>query len=523
MIISSPLRNVEIPTSAVTPFVLRHAAELSDKPALVDGPTGRTLTYGQIAEAVARSAGGLRERGLTKGDVLAILAPNVPEYAVAFHAAATLGGIVTTVNPTYTAEEITFQLNDSGASKLVTIPTFLETAREAIVGTAVGEIIVFGEADGATAFSDLLAAEPVYEQAPVDPYNDLVVLPYSSGTTGLSKGVMLTHQNLVANLAQSEVVLEGEDEVVIAVLPFFHIYGMQILMNGVLAFGATAVTMPRFDLGEFLRLMEQHRVTTAYCVPPIVLALAKHPMVDQFDLAALRKVFSGAAPLSADLAAEASARIEAEVVQGYGLTETSPVTHATPPGGFRPGSIGVPIPHTEVRVVDLETGADCAAGEDGEIWIRGPQVMHGYLNNPEATSITIDHDGWLHTGDIGHYDADHHFYIVDRLKELIKYKGFQVPPAELEAVLLTHPAVGDAAVIPVLDEEAGEIPKAFVVLKPDMEATADELMAHVAGHVAHFKQIRALEFRSEIPKSASGKILRRVLRDEERAKASGVD
>jgi 4-coumarate--CoA ligase len=214
------------------------------------------------------------------------------------------------------------------------------------------------------------------------------------------------------------------------------------------------------------------------------------------------------------LAAEASARIGCEVVQGYGLTETSPVTHATPPGQFKPGSIGVALSNTECRVVDPD-GNDLGVDEDGEIWIRGPQVMKGYLNNPGATAATIDEDGWLHTGDIGHVDSDHHWYIVDRLKELIKYKGFQVPPAELEGLLLTHPAVADSAVIPIPDEEAGEVPKAFVVLKPGAEATPEEIMEHVAGHVAHYKQIRYLDIVDEIPKSASGKILRRILRDRE--------
>ncbi len=237
--------------------------------------------------------------------------------------------------------------------------------------------------------------------------------------------------------------------------------------------------------------------------------------MEHYDLSSLRIVFSGAAPLSAELAEEAAVRLGVEVVQGYGLTETSPVTHATPPGGYKPGSSGVTISNTEVRVVDTETGADLGVDEDGEIWIRGPQVMMGYLNRPEATSITIDEDGWLHTGDIGHIDADDHLYIVDRLKELIKYKGFQVPPAELEALLLTHPDVADAAVIGVPDLEAGELPKAFVVLKPGHEATPGALMEFVAGHVAHYKQIRMVELVAEIPKSASGKILRRLLRDQE--------
>ncbi len=514
-IFTSPLPAVDLPEIAITPFVLRHVATEPDRTALIDGPTGRSYNYGQLAEAIARTAGGLAERGFERGDVFAIMAPNLPEYAIAFHAVATLGGTVTTINPTYTHEEVAYQLQDARARYLLTIPMFLETAQRAAAASAVEEIYVFGEAEGVTAFGALLGG-PAVEQVEVNPKDDLVVLPYSSGTTGLPKGVMLTHHNLTSNLAQCQHALSfDDDEVVIAVLPFFHIYGMQVLMNGVLHWGATAVTMPRFDLEQFLRILQDHGVTRAYLVPPIILALARHPLVDAYDLSALRQVFSGAAPLGADLAAEAGARIDCEVVQGYGLTETSPVTHATPPGQYKAGSIGVTVSNTEVRVVDPETGQDLGRNQDGEIWIRGPQVMRGYLNNPDATKETIDEERWLHTGDIGHVDDDDHFYIVDRLKELIKYKGFQVAPAELEALLLSHPAVGDAAVIGIPDVEAGELPKAFVVLKPGTEATAEELIEHVAGHVAHYKRIAAVAFLDEIPKSASGKILRRLLRNRE--------
>jgi 4-coumarate--CoA ligase len=514
---SSPLPPVDIPRTAVTPVVLRHADRLADHRAIVDGATGRAYTFAEFRDAVYRFAGALDARGFGKGDVVAIMAPNLPEYAVAFHGTTTLGAVVTTINPTYTAEEVEFQLNDAGARLLVTVPSILEVAGEAAAASRVTEIVTIGRSPDTTTFESMLTHDPVAGQTPVEP-GDLAVLPYSSGTTGLPKGVMLTHGNLVANLAQYEHTLAlGSDDRVIAVLPFFHIYGMQVLMNGVLSFGATAVTMPRFDLEQFLGILQEHRITHAYLVPPIVLALAKHPVVDDYDLSALQRVVSGAAPLGADVADEAARRIGAEIVQGYGLTETSPVTHATPPGMAKAGSIGVTISNTECRVIDPETGEDLDVGEDGEIWIRGPQVMAGYLNNPEATSITIDEDAWLHTGDIGHVDADGHFYIVDRLKELIKYKGFQVPPAELEAVLLTHPDVADAAVIPILDVEAGELPKAFVVLKPGRSVTAGALMEFVAGHVAHYKWIRAVEFLDEIPKSASGKILRRVLRDREAA------
>ncbi|MBT8214734.1 MAG: 4-coumarate--CoA ligase family protein [Acidimicrobiia bacterium] len=513
----SLLPEVELPESHITPFVFRYAEELADKPALIDGPTGRTLTYGQLYGATMKAAGGLAARGFGKGEVLAIMAPNIPEYAIAFHAVAALGGVVTTINPTYTAEEVEFQLNDAGARYLLTIPMFMDVATEAAGASGTEEVFVFGEAEGATPFASLLDADPIAGFAEVDPREDTVVLPYSSGTTGLPKGVMLTHHNLTSNLAQAKHVLDiTDDEVIIAVLPFFHIYGMQILMNGVLYNGATAVTMPRFDLEQFLGLLQEHKVTKAYLVPPIILALAKHPLVDQYDLSALRQIFSGAAPLGADVEAEAGARVGAEVVQGYGLTETSPVTHATPPGKGRSGSIGVTISNTDVRIIDPETGDDLGVGENGEVLIKGPQVMKGYLNNPDATAECIDDEGWFHTGDVGYVDDDGYFYIVDRIKELIKYKGFQVPPAELEALLLTHAAVADAAVIPVPDLEAGEIPKAFVVLRPGAEATGQQLMDHVAEHVAHYKQVRRVEFLDEIPKSLSGKILRRVLRDRER-------
>jgi 4-coumarate--CoA ligase len=287
---------------------------------------------------------------------------------------------------------------------------------------------------------------------------------------------------------------------------------MQVLMNTGLAAGATIVTMPRFDLEQFLQLHRDHHITRTFVAPPIVVALAKHPLVDKYDLSALRNVLSGAAPLSAELAIEAGSRLGCEVVQGYGMTELSPVTHLTVPGGFKPGSVGVTVPRTELRIV--ADGQSLGVDADGEMWVRGPQVMKGYLNNPEATAETIDDEGWLHTGDIGHIDADGHVFVVDRLKELIKYKGFQVPPAELEAILLTHPAVADAAVIGLPDEEAGEVPIGFVVLKPGAETTEDAVAAFVAGQVAHYKQLRRVTFVDAIPKSASGKILRRVLRDE---------
>ena len=285
-------------------------------------------------------------------------------------------------------------------------------------------------------------------------------------------------------------------------------------MNCALAQGGKVVTMARFDLEQFLQLSQDYKISRAFVAPPIVLALAKHPSVANYDLSALRSIFSGAAPLGAELAEEAATRLGCEVVQGYGMTELSPVSHATPEGQFKPGTIGILTPSTMSRIVDPESGKDLDVGEDGEIWVKGPQVMPGYLNNAEATAATIDAEGWLHTGDIGHIDEDGHFTIVDRLKELIKFKGFQVPPAELEALLVTHPAVADAAVIGIPDDEAGELPKAFIALKEGVSASAEDIQKFVADKVASYKQIRIVQFVDSIPKSASGKILRRVLRDQ---------
>lgn len=515
MPIGSPLPDVEIPDVALAPFVLERASECGDKPALVDGPSGRELSFTQLEDQVRRMAGALQQRGFGKGDVLALLSPNVPEYAVAFLATTMTGGTVTTINPVYNTEEIEYQLKDAKARFLVTIPQALDQAKKAADDTGVEDIFVIGE----DSFAQLLEADPIDGQVEVDPEDDLAALPYSSGTTGYPKGVMLTHRNLVANLAQTQGAMPlGPDDVVIGVLPFFHIYGMQVILNLAVRAGATIVTMPRFDLEQFLSIIQDRKVTRAYVVPPIALALAKHPLVDQYDLSSLELVFSGAAPLGAELEEACTARLGCRVSQGYGMTESSPVSHGVPlEGALKPGSIGVTLPNMECRIVDVESGEDAPQGERGELWMRGPNVMKGYLNNEEATKGTIDDEGWLHTGDVAIVDEEGYFSIVDRVKELIKYKGFQVAPAELEALIITHESVADVAVIPLPDEEAGEIPKAFVVKSGDL--SEDDVKAFVKERVSSYKQVRQVEFVDEIPKSASGKILRRVLVDREKAGA----
>ncbi len=511
---SSPLPAVALSTQPVTGFVLERAGELADKPAVIDGPGEWSLTFGQLAQSVYALAGGLSDCGFQRGDVAALIAPNSPWYPVVFHAVAVAGGAVTTVNPAYGPEEIAYQLTDSGAKMAFTADGFAAPVAEAMASADVaGDVVVIDSDSPAAGVPMLSLMGDLIAQVEVDPHQDVVVLPYSSGTTGLPKGVMLTHANLVNNIEQCYTsVASLTSDVVLAVLPFFHIYGMQVLMNDQLHNGATLVTTPRFDLAQALSLIEQHQVTRFFAVPPIVLALAKHPAVADFDLSSLRQVLSGAAPLGAEVAAEASDRIGCEVVQGYGMTELSPISHATPPGNFKPGSIGLTASNTEIRIVDVDSGDDLPTDAEGELWIRGPQVMKGYLNNPEATAATIDDDGWLHTGDIGRIDDDGHVYIVDRLKELIKVKAFQVAPAELEALLVEHPDIADAAVIGRPDDESGEVPLAFVVLAPDAALDEAGVKAYVAEHTATYKQLGGVRFADSIPKSASGKILRRELR-----------
>jgi len=488
VIYRSPEPDIEIPEVTLHEHVIGGAAARGDHPAMIDAATGETTTYADLANKVDATAALLEEEGIGRGDVVALVGPNSAQWAIAYHAILRAGGVVTPMNPLLTPEERGRQEGNSGAKLLIDdAPSLVAKAKP---GAKPAEV----------------EAEP----------EDLAVLPYSSGTTGLMKGVMLTHRNLVANIEQAWSSMPiAEDDVLVGVLPFFHIYGQTVVLNLGIAKGATIVTMPRFDLDELLDIIEDHGVTWLHIAPPVILGLATAPQVEGRDFSKLKLVISGAAPLDADLAQRAETRIGAPIRQGYGMTELSPVSHKsrlarvdeTPPG-----SVGALIPNTEARVVDPETGEDIAEGEDGEIWVRGPQVMRGYLNNPEATAETLIEDGWLRTGDIGRVDENGFFYVVDRLKELIKYKGYQVPPAELEAVLVSHPKVRDAGVIAMRTEDGEEAPMGCVVT--DGEVEAEELLDHVAERVAPYKKLRRVEFVDEIPKSASGKILRRVLRDE---------
>ena len=499
MVLRSPYPDVEIPAQSLTDYVLDAARGRGDKPALIDGPTGAVTTYEELADAVVRTAAGLAAEGIGPGDAVALLAPNSTAWPVAYHALISLGAIVTSVNPLLTAEEVGAQLRVAGAKAVVAA----EPLRGLVAESGIERVY---------ALDALPSGSGDPGRATVDPAGDLAVLPFSSGTTGLSKGVMLTHRNLVANMEQIRSIHRiGADDVLIGALPFFHIYGQVVVLNLGLSQGATIVIMPRFDMGAFLDLLERHRVTRAHVAPPVVLGLAKTPGVEGRDLA-LRVVISGAAPLDAETANRAGERLGAPVRQGYGMTEASPVTHFASDEDLTdqdPGAIGHLVALTEGRLVDPDSGEDSDAGE---IWVRGPQVMRGYLADEEATAATLTEDGWLKTGDVARIDDAGVWRIVDRVKELIKYHGYQVPPAELEALLVGHPAVADAAVIPFRDADGEEAPKACVVAAGD-DLDPDELMSWVSEHVAPYKRIRAVALVEEIPRSPSGKILRRLLRD----------
>ncbi len=526
---TSPYPDVEIPALSVYDYLF---ADISnddlDRAALIDPATGAETSYRALRAQIEALAGALAAREVAPGTVVALLCPNIPAFATVFHGILRAGATITTLNSLYTAGEIEKQLQDAAAAWLITVSPLLPQAQAAAaaVGIDADHLIVLDGAPGHPNLGELLAEHREAPEVTFDPATHLAVLPYSSGTTGVPKGVMLTHRNLVANVAQSRVVLDlTSTDRVLAVLPFFHIYGLTVLLNLALRQRAALVTMPRFDLPEFLRTIQDHRCTYLYIAPPIAVALAKHPLVDQFDISTVHTIFSGAAPLDGDTAEAAGRRLHARMMQGYGLTEASPVTHAMPTDRYDipVSSVGVLLPNQQCRLIDTATGeeiTEAAAEADGttrpgELWVRGPNVMLGYLGRPDATAEMLDADGYLHTGDVAVYHAEGYFSIVDRVKELIKYHGYQIAPAELEALLLSHPAVIDAAVIGVRDDEGEEVPKAFVVAAANAEVSAEDVMAFVSAHVAPYKKVRRVEFVDSIPKSSSGKILRRQLRDRE--------
>lgn len=526
MSFGSPYPDVDIPDQLLFDYLFGDIDAVADQPALIDGPTGAQTTFRQLSDSILALAGGLAAGGSAVGEVSAVLCPNIPAFVTVFHGIMRSGGTATTMNPLYTAHEIADQLRDSEATRIFTLSMFAPQADEAAAAVGIppeSVILIDGSPDNhpdRTSLRSLLSTGQPPPTLDLDPATHLAVLPYSSGTTGRAKGVMLTHRNLVANIAQGGPVIgvRATDRI-LAVLPFFHIYGMNVLMNGGLAHRAPIITMPRFDLPDFLRIIAELHATYLYIAPPIAVALAKHPIVDDYDTSSIRMIFSGAAPLDEELGLAVARRLGCTVRQGYGMSEMSPVSHTIPEsrGDIPLGTVGVTLPNMTCKIVDPATGEEIevpaqGTSAPGELWCKGPNVMVGYLANPEATAITLDDEGYLHTGDVATVTSDGYVRIVDRVKELIKYKGYQVPPAELEAVLLTHPQIADVAVVGVNDDEGEEIPKAFVVLQPGAALTAADVMAYVAERVSPYKKVRRVEFIPLIPKSSAGKILRRELR-----------
>ena len=525
---TSPYPDVEIPEATLYEYLFGGLSpEDLKRIALVDGTSGAETTYGELVARIDATAGWLAEQEAGPGTTIGLFCPNVPAFAIVFHGILRAGAAVTTINALYTAEEAGKQLADAGATWLVTVSPFRDRAEAAAqaAGIPPEQLIVLDGGDAASAaghpnLADMLAADLPAPDLSIDPHAAAVV-PYSSGTSGTPKGVLLSQYNLVANVAQARALLGvTHDDVLLAVLPFFHIYGMTVLLNLAFRECARLVTMPKFDLAEFLRITQDHRCSYLFIAPPIAVALAKHPLVEKYDLSSVRAALSGAAPLDGELGHAVSARLGCTMLQGYGMTELSPVSHLIPLDAADRvplDSVGYTVPNTECRLLDpatdeeLEIPAD-GVSEPGQLLVRGPQVMLGYLNRPDATAATIAPDGFLRTGDIATVGSDGVVTIVDRLKELIKYKGYQIAPAELEALLLTHPQVADAAVIGIRADDGEEVPKAFVVRQGDAELGDEGVMEFVAEHVAPYKRVRFVEFVEAIPKSASGKILRRELR-----------
>ena len=495
------------------------AREVGDKPALLMGD--RSVNFREIDQLSDRLAAALAKRGVRPGDRVTIFMPNSVEFVIAFYGTLKAGGVVNPINSQSKEREVRFQVGDSGATAVLyhaALAPVVDAVRSEL--KTVRAFAATGDTapSGVERFDDLLLGDERDNGVSVRVgMSDLAALPYTSGTTGFPKGVMLTHANLTANQQQFfAAVPVRRDDVFLNVLPYFHIYALNLLMTGAISLGATQVIMSRFDMVEYCTLVERHRATVCFIVPPIVLGLAMSPEVEKHDFSSVRFFFSGAAPLAPEPARRMIQRIGKPIIQGYGLTETSPVTHANPIDAPVLESIGPVVVGTEDKIVDLETGTKTLAnGEVGEICVRGPQVMKGYWNKPQDTADVI-RDGWFHTGDVGRRDDKGYVFIVDRKKEFIKYKGFGVGPAEVEAVLCEHPSVADAGVIGKPNDEAGEIPKAFVQLRPNTQATAEELIAFVKERLSDYKRVREVEFIDKVPRTASGKILRRELAERER-------
>jgi len=535
---------LEYPQKILSVLLQEVAEKHGEKPAIFF--FGRILTFDQLNCLIDRFAAILHHLGIGKGDRVAIVLPNLPQYPIVHYAIMRLGAVIVPVNPLYVERELKYQLNDSGAKAAIVLNLVYprlkairaETSLENIIVTSVkdylppllkllyrfkerkkGTVARVKKEPGVHFFMELMKQKlPSAPEVKVS-VNDVAMFLYTGGTTGVSKGTVLTHENLVANAFQTRSwvsdIRDGE-EVILSALPFFHSYGMTTCMHLSLVCHSKALLVPRFDTRQVLKLVQKHRVTIFPGVPTMYIAINNYPDVNKYDLSSIRACISGGAALPVEVQRQFERLTGGRLVEGYGLSEASPVTHANPLYGLRKeGSIGVPFPSTEAKIVDLKTCEDLPVGEIGELAVRGPQVMQKYWNRPEETQQTL-RNGWLLTGDVARMDEDGYFYIVDRKKELIITSGFNVYPREIEEVLFQHPKVAEAAVIGVPDAHRGEVIKAYVVVKEGKTATTEEIISFCQGKLARFKIPKIVEFRPELPKSMIGKVLRRVLIEEEK-------
>lgn len=538
---------LDIPSMSYFEILEESAKKFASKRAIVFMDS--FITYGNLLDLIHKFANALKELGVKKGDKVALYLPNSPQFIIAYFAILENGAVVTPMNPLYTAREVTHQVKDAEANTIICLDLLYKNVRQADV--RIDNIVVTNIADfvssmkrtlgrlfknipyedieydgGVYSFKKLIQDhKPERLNVKVNPDEDLAVLPYTGGTTGIPKGVMLTHKNIVSNIYQSYKYFEGYgifkegQEVLVALLPFYHIYGQTVIMGGGLTHGQTLLVFPKLDIDQLLNYIQKYRATVFYGVPTLYNAIINHPRANDIDFSSLKLCLCGADTLHMEIARSWEELTKLKITEGYGLTETSPVTHANPYNRVKVGSIGIPIPNTVAGIMDPESNEFLPPGEVGEIVVKGPQIMKGYWKNPEETSkvlIRVDGEVWFRTGDIGKMDEEGYFYFVERKRDLIKYKGYSVFPGEIESVLYDHPSVKECAVVGIPDENVGQIIRASVVLKEDYEGkvTEEDLLNWCRERLAPYKVPKSIEFRSEIPKSAVGKVLRRKIRDE---------